>query len=775
MAAFQGKLCRVGIGFVTLMCVTGLFASCASVEKPSQVSYVASTTLPSKLAVLPVTFLPVKESATGDFPVEGLSDKGRFIGDLARGVIHNQLAGKGYDMRVLSLVDQKLQGSVWSELPVEELCDKLEVNGLIYPEIVTATMVAGVAYNLFKIEAKIRLVNKAGTDLGEWEDSSVKRKIALPISTVGLAATLAESFLDESARKQMRLVIYDWGWKVCQFVPDSPLGKKLPEVVSVDSNIDKVVFALGEQIKVQVVAEKDLSCTFNLGDFKKNLPMSATDDTTYEGIYVVQEGDRARHQPLSVHLSRPNGVQRIWLETGATVTADGICPPALEKIEAQASRAGVSLSWVLPQGEELESFAVEKSQTAVGDFTLVASSKNLRYLDKEVSQGQTYFYRVRPIDLAGNRSPIAKTVQVTMPVYDEVTLTGDLSGTLVSGLYRIEGEGRVAQGNTLEIRADAKLTLAPGALIAVDGLLKVQGTEQRPTVFEGQGWKGITVGERGEAQLAYTELKGCAPCFEAAAGNAAMQSVTIKSDHGDGIVVKEDAVLAMRGGQISGCNRGVAIEGGKATIEGSTLTGNDIGLDIVAGSTVLDQSNLFANTNCDLRTHRKMVLEDNYLGATMVKELKLEGDVLVKSLLDAPFPHGRKVVLIDDKEINPAALEKRFASHKDKGMEAFKQNRYGDAYQEFADALMIKEDKEAYLYLAYTQSSLGEEGNMVQTLDRGLAAFPYEVRFYQIYVKYLAAHGEKQKALELLQKAEKLNPGDQSLTFLKQYVETLGQ
>lgn len=88
---------------------------------------------------------------------------------------------------------------------------------------------------------------------------------------------------------------------------------------------------------------------------------------------------------------------------------------------------------------------------------------------------------------------------------------------------------------------------------------------------------------------------------------------------------------------------------------------------------------------------------------------------------------------------------------------------------------MIKEDKDAYLYLAYTQSSLGEEGNMVQTLDKGLAAFPYEVRFYQIYVKYLAAHGEKQKALELLKKAEKLNPGDQSLTFLKQYVETMGQ
>jgi hypothetical protein len=775
MAAFRCRSSRVVTGFLGLICAVGLLAGCAQVEKPPQVSYVESTTLPSKLAVLPVKFLPLKESVAGDFPVEAQSDKGRFIGELARGVIHNQLAGKGYDMRLLSKVDKKLKGLAWSDLPAQTLCDKLGADGVIYPEIVTATMVTGVAYDLFKIEAKIRLVNKAGAELGSWKDSASKRKIALPTSPVGLATTIAGALLDESARKQMRLVIYDWGWKVCQFVPDSPLGKSLPEVVSVDSNIDKDVFAMGDQIKVQVVAEKDLSCTFDLGRFKKNLPMSATGGGTYEGIYVVQENDHTAHQPLSVHLSRPNGVERIWLETGGTVTIDGVLPPPPEKIAAQVSRSGVSLNWALPEGEDLKSFAVEKSQAAVGDFTPVASPKDLHYLDTDVSQGQTYYYRVRSVDLAGNRSPHKKTIQVTMPFFDEVTLTGPLSGALVSGLYRIEGEGQVAQGNMLEIGAGARVTLAPGSRIVVDGLLKVQGTAQQPTLFEGQGWKGIVVGGRGEAQLAFVTLKGCAPCFEATAGSVAMQAVTIKGDRGDGVVVKEDAVLAVKGGQISGCSRGVAIEGGKATIEESTLTNNDIGLDIVDGRAVLDKSNLFANAQSDLRTHHKIVLEGNYLGATTVRELKLEGDVLVKSLLDAPFPYGRKVVLIDDTQISPDVLEKRFAAYKGKGLEAFKQRRFGDAYQELTKALKIKEDKEVYLYLAYTQSSLGEEQKMVRTLDQGLAAFPYEVRLYQIYVKYLAAHGEKQKALTLLEKAVKLNPEDQNLAFMKQYVEAMGE
>ena len=124
---------------------------------------------------------------------------------------------------------------------------------------------------------------------------------------------------------------------------------------------------------------------------------------------------------------------------------------------------------------------------------------------------------------------------------------------------------------------------------------------------------------------------------------------------------------------------------------------------------------------------------------------------------------------------SPDVLEKRFAAYKGKGLEAFKQRRFGDAYQELTKALKIKEDKEVYLYLAYTQSSLGEEQKMVRTLDQGLAAFPYEVRLYQIYVKYLAAHGEKQKALTLLEKAVKLNPEDQNLAFMKQYVEAMGE
>ncbi len=774
----KSKASAGGLIIIELLCMTCFLVSCAgtSSKKPAAISYIKTNALPMRLAVLPVKFLTVKKNTAGEFPAKNNSKKGKFISSITRGVIYNQLAGKGYKMMFLSKIDQKLGStSAWEKMPPRKLCKKLSVDGLIYPEIITTTMVSAVAYDLFKIDARIKMFNRAGKKLGTWSSSSSKRKISLPTSPEAIAATLIGAFLDQSARKQMRLVIYDWGWKVSQFVPNCPQGKNLPEVVSVDSNIDKGLFAAGKQIRVTATAEKNLTCTFDIGDFKENIPMPSTGNGVYKGIYVVQIGDQAANQPLSIHFTRQNGVERIWMESDGTVTIDGVLPPTPKKIVAQASKDGVSLTWALPQSENLRKFMVERSETAVGHFTTVAKTKGLRYLDTKVSQGHTYYYRIKAVDMAGNRSVHDRTIQVTMPFYDEVKLSGSLSGILVQGLYRLDKGGTVPSGKVLDIGADSRITIGPKASIVVKGILKVTGSAPQPTVFEGQGWKGIIVTPRGQAQLTHTTLKGCTTCMESNGGNVLMQTVSVEGDQGDGIVVKNDGVLTLQGVQVSGCKRAVVVENGRSSIEKSTLNRNTVGLDVEGGEAVLNNSNVFGNTQSNVRTRRKMVLEGNYLGATAVKDLKLDGDILVKSLLDAPYPHGRKVVLVESREITPQEIAKRFKAHKSQGIKAFRDRRFGDAYQNLIIASKLKEDKEIYLYLAYTESSLGEDSKMAETLQKGIAAFPYEVRLYQVYVKYLIAHGKKEKALSLLQKALKMNPESQNLIFMRQYVESMSK
>jgi hypothetical protein len=769
MSAIRLTITRTNWIPAILLCVFWGVSACAPTPKTTDTTSIDETALPVTLAVLPIRFLAVEEEVTGDFPIEADSEKGLFIADLARGVIHNQLAGKGYDMRVLSQVDPKLDAESWQDLAPEAICEQLDVDGIIYPEIVTATMVTAVAYDLFKIEARIKMFNRMGTELGRWQESASKRKIALPTSVVGLTATVVGAVIDEPAKKQMRLVIYDWGYRVSKFVPDNPQGTRLPEVMSVESNIDKGVFAAGEPINVQVRAENDLACTFDLGDFKTRLPMAPVGDGLYQGVYVAQPGDQITRQPLTVRLRRPNGVERVWIEAGATVTIDGILPSIPQKLIAQAGHEGVQLIWTLPQGEALKEFVIEKSATAVGDFTVLAQSKQLQFLDNDVAQGQTYYYRVCAVDMAGNHSAYGPTVTVTVPFFDEMPLNAALSGNLVPGVYRLAEEARIDSGSVLSIGPGTTILAEGDSRIVVDGILRVTGSSQRPTVFEGQGWNGIVVTSRGQAQMTDAVLKGCHPCLETA-GNAALETVSIKGAQGDGLVLKDNGVMSLKRVNVSGFERGVVVAGGKGTIEQSVLSGNAVGLDITGGDAVLHSSSLFDNSRSQLQTSRKVVLEGNYLGAGTLADIKMDGDILVKSLLDAPYPHGRKVVLVDDKAITPEVLDRRFEDHKQKGIDAFKNRRYGDAHQSLAAALEIRKDPETFLYLAYTQSSLGEEDKMADTLEQGIAAFPYEVRLYQLYIKYLAANGQKEKALGLLDRAIKMNPDDQNLLFMKQYI-----
>lgn len=127
--------------------------------------------------------------------------------------------------------------------------------------------------------------------------------------------------------------------------------------------------------------------------------------------------------------------------------------------------------------------------------------------------------------------------------------------------------------------------------------------------------------------------------------------------------------------------------------------------------------------------------------------------------------------MVDDKEITPEETENRFQTFKTQGIEAFENRKFGDAHQSLTKAMSLKDDSDVYLYLAYTEMTLGEEEKLQATLEKGIEVFPYEVRLYQIYVRHLTAKGDTKKAMSLVEKAVRMNPDDENLKFMKQYVE----
>jgi len=746
--------------------------SCAMLEKekgPEKISIVREEEIPDTVAVLPGRLdAPGDQDASLD--IQPGTEDAAFVTDLVRGVIHNQLSGKGYRTLPLKRVDQLISTAPqdWTTVSPEKLCKLLKVSAVIYPEILSATMVKAVAYDQYSIRARLRMVNFQGKELGTWIESASKRKIAIPTSPIGAVATIAEAALDEPAKKHMRLVVYDWGWKIAQFIQDSPHQKALPEVLSVITNIDRGIFADGDRIEVELNAEQGLTCTFDIGEFKKGIPLTPTTEGTYKGSYRVRRNDTAQAQSLVVHLVKPNGVERTWVETGGTVSIDAVAPSPPSAIRVRPGKEGISLSWDMPKEEsDLKAFAVERSDRPVGQFVEVGQAEKLEFLDAVVPQGSTVYYRVLAIDPIGNRSLPSKTVKTVMPFFDQMPLAKELKGTLVPGTYLAEGESAVPEGETFRIGPGTRIKFSTGASLVSRGVLSAKGTENSQAMFEGQDWKGIRVVQGGRAEVAHVGMEGCNPCIEVTDGLFQAESIEVRGTGGIGLFMGPESHLEVKDLWVTGFQSGVVLDGTRGTLERSTITENDVGLSFVKGAVQLADNNIYANRTHDVTATERLVLAGNYLGVSNEKDLRLEGNVRVASFLDGPYPSGRKVVLVSEEDITPEAIEARFQGYKKKGMDAFSQRKFGDAYQSLEKALSVKDDREVYLYMAYTQMILGEEEKLEETLAKGIEAFPYEVKLYQIYAKYLTAKGKTEEALAMVNKALRMNPDDEALKAMK--------
>ncbi|MDZ7697886.1 MAG: hypothetical protein U5R49_13495 [Deltaproteobacteria bacterium] len=339
-----------------------LLSACGPSKKPGKMSYVEQKQVPGTIAVMPAV-LAAPKNADMTIDVKPGSEDAAFVTMLVRGVIHNQLSGKGYATLPLSQVNQRLDSAKaeWQKMKPEAICKLLKVQGLIYPEVLSATMLKAVAYDQYSVEVRLKMVNAKGKVLGTWTESASKRKISIPTGAIGALATIAAAAMDDPAKQHMRLVVYDWGWKISQFLPDSPHKGELPEVLMVTTNVDKGVFGGGDQIEVEVNAEKGLTCTFDVGDFKKGVPLPETTDGVYRGFYSIRKGDQTEAQPLSIHLTKPNGVERLWQEAGGTITIDAVAPPGPENLRAGVGKNGVSLSWIQPDKQTVEGFVIERA------------------------------------------------------------------------------------------------------------------------------------------------------------------------------------------------------------------------------------------------------------------------------------------------------------------------------------------------------------------------------------------------------------------------------
>lgn len=419
-----------------------------------------------------------------------------------------------------------------------------------------------------------------------------------------------------------------------------------------------------------------------------------------------------------------------------------------------------------PEGEEVKAFIVERNVTPVGDYTQAGTVEDTRFVDGEVEQGMTYYYRIRSVDRARNLSALTEPREVVMPRFDELTIGGELSGSLITGNYFVE-DAVVPAGEVLTVMRGTRLTFSENAKLVVHGKLVVKGTEEAPVIMTGERWGGLLVEEGGEAGLIHTSVSGASTLVQSS-GRLLLEHVNGKGVDGDGVVLGNGA-FEMTDVDLAGWTRAVVVDGAEGLIQHSTFTDNKVGVAYESGEVELSQNAIHGNA-MNIDASRKLAVRENYLGATVANETRVSEMVILKSVLDAPYPDGRVIALMEDADLTAEQIAKRFDEHKARGVELFQQRKYGDAYAELNKAVRIKADRDAYLYLIYTQMELGETLRAEKSMEAAIDAFPYDFRLRQLYVQHLLGQGHDGKAMLSVEKALTMDPSNDRLIMLKEYV-----
>jgi len=192
----------------------------------------------------------------------------------------------------------------------------------------------------------------------------------------------------------------------------------------------------------------------------------------------------------------------------------------------------------------------------------------------------------------------------------------------------------------------------------------------------------------------------------------------------------------------------------------STVTNNELGIDVSGGAFNMIHSNLYDNPR-NLKTTKPLIFTENFLGTVKPNLARMAGPVTVRSLLDAPWPGGAVI------NVDPENMAKKAQEEKEKGLAAFKKMRYGEAYEHLRASLDYVADREVMFPLTYVLNVTGNGAELEALLEKAYVTYPYDVRFYSIGIRYLLSKEKKTAAKKLWDRAIKLNPNDLKLKNLQ--------
>ena len=119
-----------------------------------------------------------------------------------------------------------------------------------------------------------------------------------------------------------------------------------------------------------------------------------------------------------------------------TLVAPDPPPYRVEGVRSVTGDGVVTVTWNANQESDIDYYKVYRNFAATGTFTLVGTTSDTRYEDRNVVNGTTYFYAVAAVDHAGQESAdlsFENVFDTPRPEGTDVTLSNDNADSTLSG------------------------------------------------------------------------------------------------------------------------------------------------------------------------------------------------------------------------------------------------------------------------------------------------------------------------------------------------------
>jgi subtilisin family serine protease len=175
----------------------------------------------------------------------------------------------------------------------------------------------------------------------------------------------------------------------------------------------------------------------------KTIPADAYDNrNNVEGVRIEQP-ESGRYKITVVGYNIPNGPQPFALALSGGVNPINLLPPSNVQIEPIPTGNALNLSWEPVFGPTIKGYEIFRSQSPTSGFSEIFSTNNTnkkKYLDSNLIDGTTYYYKLRTKNIFDNRSNFSVVVpgtpQDSMPPW--VTINKPVAGADINGNVTIK-------------------------------------------------------------------------------------------------------------------------------------------------------------------------------------------------------------------------------------------------------------------------------------------------------------------------------------------------